>query len=174
MPRKRFVVASRTALLLLVIAAVALLALGVATLIAVDPPEAEGWLRSVFGRVFGIAAIGLALVLGIPAGVGMSAMSGATAEGAVPALPRAVRLTLIGAAVATTVATGVVVVAAGTSVAVLNVGLVALVALISLGLAGAAGSSPHQGRAALSAFALVVVVAGVFWVLLRAPGLTAA
>jgi hypothetical protein len=104
----------------------------------------------------------------------MSAMSGAAAEDAVPALPRWVRLSLAGAAVATTVVTGLAVVVTGTSVAALNVGLVALVALISLGLAGAAGSSPHRGRAALSAFALVVVVAGVLLVLVRTPGLTAA
>src|SRR5262245_20742063 len=72
------VIGSRTALVMLAIAAGAMLALGAVALLLVDPPEVDGWLRSVFGTVFGYMAIGMAAILGIPAGIGLWAMAGAT------------------------------------------------------------------------------------------------
>jgi hypothetical protein len=165
--RRVLVVASRTALMMLFIAALAMLALGAAALLLVDPPEVDGLLRSVFGTVFGYMAIGMAAILGIPAGIGMWAMAGANAEDAVPALSRRAHQVMIGLALATVVASGLVVLVVGSRVSILDVALVGLVALPSLGLAGAVTFSPHRGRAILSALTLGVVAAGILWVLAK-------
>lgn len=168
MNRRAVVIASRTMLTMLLIAGLVVIGLGAATLILGDPPDVEGWLRAAFGKVFAVVAFGLGTVLAIPSGVGLWAMAGATADDATPALPRPVRIALAGIAVAAVAATVVVCLTTGSAVFVLNLGLVALVALAALGLAGAAYLSPHVGRAALSAVALVLVVAGTAWVLVNA------
>ena len=87
MHRTALVNASRLVLTMLLIAAVVLLGLAIAIQVLGDPPETEGWLRAAFGKVFGVVAVSLAAVLGIPAAVGLWAMAGSTAEDAVPALP---------------------------------------------------------------------------------------
>jgi hypothetical protein len=168
MSRRTVVIASRTMLTMLLIAGLVVIGLGAATQILGDPPEVEGWLRTVFGKVFAVVAFGLGTVLVVPSGVGLWAMAGAAAEDAEPALPRPVRLVLAGIAVAAVVATVVICLTTGSSVFVLNLGLIALVALSALGLAGAAYLSPHAGRAAVSGVALVFVVAGAAWVLVNA------
>ena len=165
MNHKRFVIASRTMLLMLVIAAVALLGLGLAALVLSDPPEATGWLRSVFGGVFGVVAVGLAAVLGVPSGVGLWAMAGATAQDVAPALPRPTRFAFGAIAIGTVAVTTLVLLLTGSAVTILNIGLLLLVALGSLGLAGAVSYSPHRARANISAVALVLVVLGTAWVL---------
>ena len=168
MHRKTFVIASRAMLLMLAVAALAVLALGAASLLLGDPPQVEGWLRSVFGAVFGVVAILLAAVLGVPSGVGLWAMAGANAEDAIPALPPGPRMTVTAVAIVLTVLTAIVLLVSGSPVAILNLGLLGLVALFSLGLAGAASSSPHRGRAIASAVALVAVAVGTLWVLANA------
>jgi hypothetical protein len=165
MHRTALVNASRIVLTMLCIAAVVLLGLALAITVLGDPPEVQGWLRTVFGKVFGVVAVALAAVLGIPAGVGLWAMSGSTAEGATPALSERTRRILVGLAIVTVVVTAVVLVVTGSGAAVLNAGLFAVVALASLGLAGAIDFSPHGGRATASAVALVLVVIGSAWVL---------
>jgi hypothetical protein len=165
MRRKRLVIVSRTMLVMLVVAAVVVLGLGLATLILIDPPEVGGWLRSIFGRVFAVVAIALAAVLGIPSGVGLWAMAGANAEDSAPALPKLAREILAGVAIATVVVTVIVLVVTGSAVAILNLGLIGLVALSALGLGGAVAFSPHRARAAASAVALVLVAVGTAWVL---------
>jgi hypothetical protein len=171
--RKAFVIASRTVLLMLGIAAVVLLALGLAIRLLGDEPEVGGWLRAVFGQVFSVAAIGLAAVLGAPAAVGLWAMAGATQADAEPALSPQVRHVFVGIGVAMTVITAVVCVATGSGFAIVNLGLVGLVTLATLGLAGATNFSPHRAGAVLSATALVLVSLGALWVLstvfLRTP-----
>jgi hypothetical protein len=139
--------------------------LGVAAAILVDPPETDGWLRYAFGRVFSTAALVLGAVIGIPSAVGLWAMSGANAEGAVPALPRTARRVLGAVAIVTVVATAVILLVTGSAVGVLNFGLLALVALAVLGLGGAVSFSTHRWRAILSAVALVLVVVGTAWIL---------
>src|SRR3954454_8761903 len=165
MHRKTLVNASRVVLAMLFVAALAILALAIAIQLLGDPPEVQGWLRTAFGKVFVVVAVALAAVLGVPAAIGLWAMAGSTAEGAEPALPPLVRRILVGVAIATVVVTAVVLVVTGSVVAVLNLGLLALVALGSLGLAGAIDFSPHRGRAAASAVALVLVVLGCAWLL---------
>ena len=164
MSRRSLVIAARTALIMLGIAAVALLALGAATLLLIDPPEVDGWLRAAFGKVFGVAAIGLGAVLGIPAAAGLWAMTGAGND-VEPALPRPARLGLVAVGIGTIALTGLVLVVDGSAAAVLNLGLLGLVGLSSLGLSGAVAFSPHRWRAAASGVALVVVAAGTVWVL---------
>ena len=168
MHRRKFVIASRTMLLMLVVAAVAVLCLGAASLLLGDPPEVSGWLRTVFGAVFGVVAIMLAGVLGVPSGVGLWAMAGASAVDAIPALPPRPRMTVTAVAIVVVVLTAVVLAITGSSIAILNLGLLGLVALFSLGLAGAASFSPHRGRAIASAIALVAVAVGTLWVLANA------
>jgi hypothetical protein len=168
MNRRAIVIASRTMLTMLLIAGLVVIGLGAATLILGDPPDVDGWLRAIFGRVFAIVAFSLGTILAIPSGVGLSAMAGANADDAVPALPQPVRTVLAGVAVAAVVATVVVCLTTGSAVFVLNLGLIALVALASFGLAGAAYLSPHRGRAALTAVALGLVVVGTAWVLVNA------
>ena len=164
MNHKRFVIASRM-LLMLVIAAVAVLGLGLAAILLSDPPETTGWLRSVFGGVFGVVAVVLAAVLGVPSGVGLWAMAGATGEDIEPALPRPTRFAFGLIAVGTVAVTTLVLIATGSAVTILNFGLLLLVALGSLGLAGAVSYSPHRTRAIVSAVALVLVVLATAWVL---------
>ena len=84
--RRALVIGSRTAMLMLLIAALAVLGLGVLALVRGGGPEVEGVLRTLFGKVFAVVAGAMAAILGIPAAIGMAAMSGATADGAVPAL----------------------------------------------------------------------------------------
>ena len=133
MNHKRFVIASRTMLLMLVIAAVAVLGLGLAALVLSDPPETTGWLRSVFGSVFGVVAVGLAAVLGVPSGVGLWAMAGATGQDVTPALPQPTRSAFGAIAIGTVAVTTLVLLVTGSAVTILNVGLLLLVGLGSLG-----------------------------------------
>jgi hypothetical protein len=165
MTHKRQVYVSRTMLVMLVVAAVVVIGLGLAAAILVDPPETDGWLRYAFGQVFSTAALILGAVIGIPSAVGLWAMSGANAEGAVPALPQPARLVLGAVAIVTVVATAVILLVTGSAVGVLNFGLLALVALAVLGLGGAVSFSTHKWRAILSAVALVLVVLGTAWIL---------
>jgi hypothetical protein len=166
--RKALVIGSRTALLMLGIAGLVLLALGGFALLRSDAPEVDGWLRAVFGTVFGVVALALGTVIGIPAAVGLWAMSGAAGPDARPALSPLVRRALVVVAIGTVVATVAVLVATGSAILVLNLGLAGLVGLACFGLAGATSFSPHRGRAALSGVALAVVSAGALWVLVRA------
>ena len=101
MHRTALVNASRLVLTMLLIAAVVLLGLAIAIQVLGDPPEVEGWLRAAFGKVFGVVAVSLAAVLGIPAAVGLWAMAGSTAEDAAPALPLQARRILVGVAIVT-------------------------------------------------------------------------
>jgi hypothetical protein len=166
--RRALVFGSRTVLIMLLVAAVALLGLGVATLVLGDPPEAGGWLRSVFGTVFGAMAVLMAVVLGVPAAVGVWAMAGATAGDAVPAMSRSVRRIMVAIALVALALVVVVVIALGDRLTILDLALMALAALPTLGLAGAVAFSPRRGRAILSALALVAVAAGVAWIALQA------
>jgi hypothetical protein len=152
--------ASRTMLVMLLIAGLAVLGLGIAAVLLGDPPETGGWLREIFGKVFAVVAAGMAVVLGIPAAIGLWAMAGSTAEGAVSALPSWARRAAVGIAIATVVATVVVCLTSGSALAILNLGLIGLVTLSSLGLAGAAAFSIHRWRAAMSAIALLLVATG--------------
>ena len=165
MHRTAMVNASRLVLTMLLIAAVVLIGLAIAIVVLGDPPEVQGWLRTAFGKVFGVVAVGLAAVLGIPAAIGLWAMAGSTAEGADPALPPLARRILVGVAIVTVAVTAVVLIVTGSVAAVLNLGLFALVAMASLGLAGAIDFSPHRGRAALSGVALVLIALGSAWLL---------
>jgi hypothetical protein len=152
-------------LIMLVVAAAVVLGLGAVALIRSDPPEVSGWLRAVFGTVFGIVAVGFAAVIGIPSGVGLWAMAGANAEGAVPALPPPVRTVAGAIGIATIAATVIILVVTGSAVTILNVGLAILVGLAAIGLAGAVTYSPHRFRAVGAAIALVLVALGTAWVL---------
>ena len=174
MSRRTLVIVARTVLIMLLVAAAVLLGLGIVALIRADPAEADGWLRVLFGRVFGTAAVGLAAVLGVPSGLGLWAMAGAREPDAVPALPPVTRQALAGVAIVATGITAVVVLTRGISALVLDLGLIAIVALATLGLAGAVAFSPHRGRAMASALMLGAVVLGTLWVLARTGGVIAA
>jgi hypothetical protein len=163
--RRALVIGSRTALLMLLIAALAILGLGIVTLIRGGGPEVDGWLRAIFGRVFGVVAVAMAAILGIPAGIGMAAMAGATADGAEPALGRTTRRLISWVAIGTVVVTAVAVVTGGSQVLLVNLGVAGLVALALLGLAGAVSFTPHHGRGIVSAVALLAVAAGTVWVI---------
>jgi hypothetical protein len=159
---------ARTMLIMLLIAAVAVLALGLAAVLLGGGPEVEGWLRTIFGKVFAVVAGAMAAVLGIPAAIGLSAMAGSTAEDAVPALPGWTRQAAVAIAAFTVIVTILVCLTSGSALAILNLGLIGLVTLSTLGLAGASTFSIHRVRAALSAVALLAVAGGSLWVLVRA------
>ena len=163
--RRALVIGSRTAMLMLLIAALAVLGLGVLALVRGGGPEVEGILRTLFGKVFAVVAGAMAAVLGIPAAIGMAAMAGATAEGAVPALAAMPRRVLVGVALTTVGVAAIAVVTGGTPSLLVNLGLLGLVALALLGLAGAASFSPHRIRAILAGVALVAVATGTAWVI---------
>ena len=165
MHHKGLVIAARTMLLMLVIAAVIMAGLGIVALLRNDPTEVSGWLRSVFGKVFAVFAFAMATLLGVPSAVGLWAMAGARDADAVPALPRTARLILSGIAVATVVAAAVVIVSSLSVAAVVELALVGLVALGALGLAGATSFSTHRWRAIASAVALIAVSLGTAWLL---------
>ena len=165
MHHKAWVNASRVVLMMLLIAGLVLLGLAIAIAVLGDPPEVQGWLRTIFGKVFGVVATALAAVLGVPAAIGLWAMAGANIEGATPALPVRARQVFVGVAVVAVVATALILLVTGSSVTILNLGLLGIVALASLGLAGAANFSSHRWRAIASAGALCLVVAGTAWVL---------
>jgi hypothetical protein len=166
--RRRLVLGARTALIMLLIAGVALLGLGVAALVLVDPPEVDGWLRSIFGSVFGYMAVALGAIIGLPAMLGVWAMSGANAEDASPALPPTVQRLMAGLAITTLIAAALVVLVAGSELRLLDIALIGIVALPTMGLAGAVAFSPHRGRATVSALALVVLAVGILWLLFQA------
>jgi hypothetical protein len=166
--RKRLVLLARTTLIMLFIAGLVLLALGAASLILPDTPEVDGWLRYIFGRVFGVVAISLAAVLGIPSAVGLWAMAGSREADAVPALGETPRRVLAGVAAVTIGITAVVLLVTGSAATILNLGLLGIVGLASFGLAGATSFSPHRARAILSGIALVLVALGSLWVLVNA------
>jgi hypothetical protein len=169
--RRALVIGSRTALLMLVIAALAILGLGVVALVRGGGPEVDGMLRTAFGRVFGVVAVGMAVVLGVPAGVGLWSMAGATADDAVPALGATGRRVLVGVAIVTAGASALAVLLDGTASRIVNLGVAGLIALALLGLAGAVSFSPRKGRATMAAVALLVVALGTSWVLVRVvPG----
>jgi hypothetical protein len=73
MSQRVLVNAARVVLVMLVVAGLAMAALGVIALLRSDTPEATGWLRAIFGRVFAVVAFGMAAVLGIPSAVGVRA-----------------------------------------------------------------------------------------------------
>jgi hypothetical protein len=166
--RKRLVLLARTTLIMLFIAALVMLGLGIASLILADPPEVDGWLRAVFGRVFGVVAISLAAVLGIPSAVGLWAMVGAREPDAVAALDETPRRVLAGVAAVTIAVTAIVLLATGSAATILNLGLLGIVGLACFGLAGATSFSPHRVRAIVSGVALVLVALGSLWVLWNA------
>lgn len=168
MSKRALVNAARVSLAMLFIAGLAMLALGVITVLRSDSPEVDGWLRVVFGRVFSVVAFGMAAALGIPSAVGVWAMLGATAEGAVPASQPTAQRTAATAAVVATGFTALVVLADGTISSLFNLVLIALVGMSTLGLAGAIAFSPHRGRAIAAAVTLALVVAAVLWVCYRA------
>src|SRR5262249_1915141 len=151
------------------IAALVVLGLGVFIYLrGGDQPDVEGWLRTLFGKVFLVVAAGLAAVLGIPSAIGLYAMAGANKEGAVPALPEPARGGFAGLAIGATIVTAIVLLLTGSMVRILNVGLLGIVALGTLGLGGAVAYSPHRWRAILSALALIVLVVGTAWLLINA------
>jgi hypothetical protein len=168
MHHKALVNAARIVLTMLLIAGVVLLGFGIAIAVLGDPPEVQGWLRTIFGKVFTVVAVAMAAVLGVPAGIGLWSMAGANADDAVPALGETPRRVVAAVAIVAVVATAVVLVATGSALAILNIALLALVAMDTLGLAGAVSFSPHRGRAMVSAVAFVLVVIGAAWVLLNA------
>jgi hypothetical protein len=163
--RKRLVIVSRTTLIMLFVAALAVLGMGVLVVIRGDPPEVDGWLGYLFGRVFGVVALGLAVVLGVPSAIGLWAMSGSTDPDAVPALPEAPRRILAGVATGTVAVTAVVLLVTGSAALILNLGLLGIVGLAAFGLAGAVSFSPHRWRAVASGVALVLLAVGTAWVL---------
>ena len=148
---------------MILIAGVAVLAIGLVALFLVDEPELDGWLRYAFGTVFGYVALGMSAVLGVPSAIGVWAMAGAAEPKAVPALSSPVRRVVAGSAIVAVVGTAVVVLLGGRGATLLDLGLIALAALLSLGLAGAACFSPHRGRAVLSALAMASVMVGILW-----------
>lgn len=166
--RKRLVLLARTTLIMLFIAGLVMLGLGAASLLLADPPEVDGWLRYIFGQVFGVVAISLAAVLGIPSAVGLWAMAGAREPDAVPALGQTPRRVLAGVAGATIAVTAIVLLVTGSAATILNLGLLGIVGLACFGLAGATSFSPHRVRAILSGVALVLVALGSLWVLVNA------
>jgi hypothetical protein len=165
---RRWILGARTALIMLLIAGVALVGIGIAALLLVDPPEVDGWLRSLFGSVFGHMAIAIGAIIGLPAVLGVWAMSGATDEGAKPALPHGARQVMTGIAIATLVLAALVILVAGSKVRLLDVALIGIVALPTLGLAGAVRFSPHRGRATGVAIAMVALAVCIGWMLLQA------
>jgi hypothetical protein len=166
---RALVIGSRTVLLMLLIAALVVLGLGVFFYLrGGDDPTVEGWLRTIFGKVFLGVAIGLAAFLGIPSLVGLWAMSGANKEGAAPALDRPVRMAFAGIAIAAVIVTAVVLLMTGSAITIPNIGLLAIVALATLGLGGAVSFSTHRGRAILAAIALVAFVVATAWILVNA------
>ena len=161
--RRRLVIGARVALMMILLAGVAILALGIATLVLVDPPEVVGWLRSAFGTVFGYIALGMAAVLGVPSAIGVWAMAGATAADAVPALPRTARRVVVGVAVVIVIVVATMILVGGRGATLLDLGVIGLVALLILGLAGAVAFSPHRGRATMSGAASILVWVGITW-----------
>jgi len=162
---------SRTVLVMLLIAALAVLGLGAFFYLRGDPssePTIEGWLRTLFGKTFLVVSVGLAAVLGIPSAIGLYAMAGANKDDAAPALPEPARVAFPALAIGTTVVTAIVLVATGSAVRVLNLGLLGIVALGTLGLGGAVAFSPHRWRAIVAALALIALVAGTAWLLINA------
>ena len=166
--RKRLVLLARTTLIMLFIAGLVMFGLGVASLLLVDPPEVNGWLRYIFGRVFGVVAISLAAVLGIPSAIGLWAMAGAREPDVVPALAETPRRALAAVAGVTIAVTAIVLLVTGSAATILNLGLLGIVGLACFGLAGATSFSPHRLRAILSGVALVLVALGSLWVLVNA------
>jgi hypothetical protein len=153
---------------MLFIAGLVMLGLGAASLLLVDPPEVSGWPRFIFGRVFGVVAVALAAVLGIPSAFGLWAMAGAREPDAVPALGETPRRVLAGIAGVTIAVTAIVLLVTGSAATILNFGLLGIVGLACFGLAGATSFSPHRARAILSGLALVLVALGSLWVLVNA------
>ena len=159
---------SRLVLVMLLIAALVVLALGAFVYLRGGDPTVEGWLRAIFGKVFLVVAAGLAAFLGIPSLIGLWAMSGANKEDATPALEQPVRMAFAGIAIGLVIVTAVVLLTTGSVVTILNVGLLAIVAMAALGLGGAVSYSTHRGRAILAAIALIAFVLATAWILVNA------
>jgi hypothetical protein len=150
---------------MLLIAALAVLGLGIAAALLGGGPEVDGWLRTVFGQVFAVVAAAMAAVLGLPAAAGLWAMAGAAAADAVPALGAMTRHTLVTIGIAVIAASVIAVVLDGTSSRLVNLGVVGLIALALFGLIGAVSFSPHRRRASIAAAALVAVALATAWLL---------
>jgi hypothetical protein len=163
-PRGRtLVIGARVALTMILVAGAAILALGLATLVLVDPSEWDGWLRSAFGAAFGYIALGMAAFLGLPSAIGVWALAGATAEDTVPALSLVARRVVVGVAIIVVIVVAAMILVGGRGATLLDLGVIGLVALLTLGLAGAAACSPHRARAIMSGAASVVVWVSITW-----------
>lgn len=172
-PARVVVVGARMALLMLLVAGVAMVMLGLLTLARSDPTQVDGWLREVFGHVFGVMAIVVGAAIGVPAATGMWAMAGARQTGAVPAVQPALRRVAAGLGVTAVLAVLGVLVVRGNGLSIPDLGLVGLVGLLSFGLAGAVDVSPHRGRAFVAAIALGLVLLWSVRLLGAAPGIAA-
>jgi len=166
---RALVIASRTFLVMLLVAALAVLGLGVfAYLRGGDEVEVSGWLRTIFGTVFLVVGIGLAAFLGIPSVIGLWALSGANKVDAIPAMSLPIRVALGGIAAATVAITAIVLVTTGSAVSIVNLGLLLIVAFGSVGLAGAVAFTPRRPRAILAAVALSSFLVATAWILVNA------
>jgi hypothetical protein len=172
--RRRLVIGARTALVMILVAAVVVLCLGIAALWRSTPTETSGWLRQAFGMAFGHMAVWIAAILGIPSAVGMWAMAGAIEPQAVPALSPLARRAVTGIVVVALGAVATFVLVGGRGVTLFDLGFLGLCSLLSLGLAGAAVFAPRRGRALVSAAAMILVLAGVAWFAARVLGAPAA
>jgi hypothetical protein len=165
---RRLVVGARMALLMILIASVVLFGIGIVALLLADPPEVDGWLRSLFGAVFGRMALAIAALLGIPSAIGVWAMAGATAPDAIPALGPTLGRVLVALAAVVVATMALIVVVGGRGATLLDLGFTGLAASLILGLCGAAVLSPHRLRAAISAAGMMLVMAGSIWFVAQA------
>jgi hypothetical protein len=145
---------------MILMASLVLLGIGVVALVLADPPEVDGWLRSLFGAVFGRMALAMAVVLGIPSAIGVWALAGATAPDVTPALGPSIGRVLVAIAFVVVGALALVVLVGGRGATLLDLGFIGLAALLILGMCGAAVLSPHRLRAVTSAAGLALVMAG--------------
>jgi hypothetical protein len=173
-PSRRVVVGARMSLLMLLIAGVALVVLGIVTLGRSDPGQLDGWLREVFGTVFGAMAIVVGLAIGIPGAIGMAAMAGARREGSTPALPIGARRFAAGLGIASVLGIAGVLLVRGNGLSIPDLGLAGLITLLAGGLAGAVMVSPHRIRALVTTIALALVLLWVARLLASALGLATA
>jgi hypothetical protein len=164
---RRLVLGARTGLIMILVAALVVLGLGIAALMLVGPPDVSGWLRYAFGMAFGHMAVWIAAILGIPSAIGLWAMAGAAEPDAVPALPPTAGRIIAGGAVVVLVGLALVVLVGGRGITVFDLAFLGLCALLTLGLAGAATFGPRRSRALVSAGALVLIIAGILWFVVR-------
>jgi len=168
--RRRLVLGSRTALLMILVAAVAVLGLGLAVMWLFTPTETSGWLRYAFGMAFGHMAVWIAAILGIPSAVGLWAMAGAAEPDAVPALSPTAGRVIAGSVSVVLVSLAIFVLVGGRGATLFDLAFLGLCALLLLGLAGAATFAPRRGRALLSAAVMAAMIAGIAWFAVRVLG----